>query len=418
MGATLQDKLHTLLRKTEKYTKTDMVYLASGGFWLGVKVVLGALLSLALSLAYANLLPQTIFGEYKYVFSVFGFLALAGLPGMSTSVVKSIAQGFDGTAMAALKIKIKWGVLGGIGAVCVGIYYFIHGNIELAGAFFVSGIFLPVVDAFGMWSTILNAKKLFRISAYYEIGIQAICISILITTLFFTNNLIIILLAYFGSYTTARFLALRTIIKHHTVNQNVDPTGVGHGKHLSAMEVMGTLTETVEGMLLWQFLGPIPLAIYSFSKAIPNQINAALKRIVPLSLPKFAQREMHVIKKTLIYRLILMFVFLLLITGAYIIVAPYIYQVFFPKYVDSIFYSQLYILTLLFFPKKILGTILNAHGHVRALYINSVATPVLKLIILISLVPSFGILGAVFSELVSQLFSLVLLSILFVNSRD
>ena len=62
-----KNSVYTFLRKTEKYTKTDMVYLASGGFWLSIKTALSILIALSLSIAFANLLPKETFGEYKYI---------------------------------------------------------------------------------------------------------------------------------------------------------------------------------------------------------------------------------------------------------------------------------------------------------------------------------------------------------------
>ncbi len=413
----LKNTGYHFLRKTEKYTKTDMVYLASGGFWLSVKVFAGAILAFGLSLAFANLLPQATFGEYKYIFSIFGLLALATLPGMGTSVVKAIAQGFDGTASAAFKTKIRWGMLGSLGALAVALYYFIQGNERLAEAFLISAIFLPFVDTLGIFTTILNGKKFFRLSAAYEITVQAISIAVIIATLFYTKNLLLILLSYFLAYTITRFIALRLAIHRHTTNKKVDGSAIGYGKHLSAMEVLGTIAETAESMLLWQFLGPAALAVYSFAKAIPLNMSTALKRIVPLSLPKFAQRDIASIKKTLLHRMLVMFAGLAVIVLVYIVAAPYIYKIFFPQYIEAIFYSQLYVLTLLLFPKKILGTILNAHGYIKALYINSIAIPIIKLILLVILVPTFGILGAIFSELTTQLFSLILLATLFVRAK-
>src|SRR5690606_14131318 len=63
------------LRQSEKYTKVDMVYLASGNFWLTTNRVVGIGTGFMLTLAFANLLPPEIFGQYKYI------LALAGIIG-------------------------------------------------------------------------------------------------------------------------------------------------------------------------------------------------------------------------------------------------------------------------------------------------------------------------------------------------
>ena len=121
------------LRWLEKYTRrTDMVYLAKGGSWLSLKTVLTAAMALGLSVAFANLVPQHVFGEYKYVFSIFGLLAIPTLLGMSIAVTKSVAQGYEGTPAAALRVKMKWGVIGSVASVAIALYYYIQGNTGLA----------------------------------------------------------------------------------------------------------------------------------------------------------------------------------------------------------------------------------------------------------------------------------------------
>ena len=136
-----------------------------------------------------------------------------------------------------------------------------------------------------------------------------------------------------------------------------------------------------------------------------------------LALPRFAKRDLRLIKKTLLHRIIQLTVVLVLIVVAYIIAAPYIFNALFPQYTEAIFYSQIFALTLLFFPKKIIGTVLSAHERTKELYINSTSVPIVKLILLVSLIPSFGILGAIIAEILTQLFSLILISVLFIRTR-
>lgn len=413
----LKNKTYGFLRKTEKYTKTDMVYLASGGFWLSMKTVLAMVAAFGLSVAFANLLPKETFGEYKYVFSLFGLLAIPTLLGMGSAVTKSVAQGYDGTTIAALKIKMRWGLWGSAASVAIALYYFLQGNVILAGSFAIVAVFLPFIDTLNLFNAITTGKQLFKVSIIYEAVIQVSTAVIIITTLFFTNNLPIILLAYFISYTAIRFIVFHIVIKKHTKNNNVDHNALTYGKHLSVMEVLGVISGTLDSILLWQFLGAGPLAVYSFAKAIPTQINGVLKKLVTLALPKFAQRDFQEIKKTLFHKMVVLFLIIAVIVIAYIIAAPFIYHTFFPQYTDAILYSQVLAVSLLLFPQKFIATAFQAHTRKKALYISSTITPIVRIILAIALIPSFGIMGAIFTEIGARAFNALVILYIFMKTR-
>lgn len=413
----LKKVTYHLLQKSERHTKTDMVYLASGGFWLTLKMVVAGILALALSIAFANLLPPQVFGEYKYFFSIFGLLAITALPGLGSSVIRSVAKGFEGTTLVAVKTRVRWAMIGSFGSAIIALYYYIQGNNILAGAFLLGAIFLPVTDTLNMFNTILTGKRLFKISVWYEASIQAVSISAIILAIFLTNNLIVILATYFIAYTTTRFIVFLLVLKRHATNKKVDTEAISYGKHLSVMEILGIVANTVDTILLWQFLGAVPLAVYSFAKAIPAQINSAFGKIATLALPKFAQRNWNDIRETMLYRITILFLVVLIAVATYIALAPYIFNLLFPKYLDAIIYSQIFALTLLAFPKKMLGAALNAHARKRELYIFYIATPILKITLVAILIPTFGIMGAIFSEISTQVFSLLLLSFLFFRTR-
>ena len=70
----IKEKIYNLLRWSEKYTKTDMVYLAHGGFWLSFGQIISSLSSFLLAIAFANLLPKETYGNYKYILSIASIL--------------------------------------------------------------------------------------------------------------------------------------------------------------------------------------------------------------------------------------------------------------------------------------------------------------------------------------------------------
>lgn len=413
----LQERAYALLRKTEKYTKTDMVYLTGGSFWLFLKTGLSAVLAFAVLIAFANLLPQETYGAYKYVFSLFGLLALPTLMGLGTSVIKSVAQGYEGTPAAVLKTKILWGFMGSAASAGVALYYGLQGNMQLAAAFGVVAVFVPFIDTFSIFNTILTGKQLFKVSVFYETVTQAVSSVAVVTALFLTDELWIILASYFLSMTAVRAIAFWHIVKTYTTNKNVDDTALSYGKHLSVLEVLVTAVDTLDGILLWQFVGAAPLAVYSFAKTIPLQVSGALRRIPTLAFPKFANRDLASIQKGIMPKLMLLFAILIPITIAYIVCAPFLFSLLFPQYVEAVPYTQFFALSLLLFPKKLFGTALGAHRCIREQYISAGVALSAKVIFMLLLIPSFGIMGAITAELLTQAVSFVTIVVLFFRAK-
>ena len=89
-------KVKELLLRSEKYTKTDMLYLARGGFWLTLGQGLGIIAGLLLVIGFANLLPKEVYGNYKFILSLGGIIGAFTLTGMSIAVTQAVARGFEG----------------------------------------------------------------------------------------------------------------------------------------------------------------------------------------------------------------------------------------------------------------------------------------------------------------------------------
>lgn len=405
MSNDLRERAYNLLRWSERYTKTDMVYLASGGFWLTLKTIGGILIALSVSVAFANLLPKETYGEYKYIFSIFGLLAITTLIGMGTAVTKSVAQGYDGTTTRALKQKMLWGMFGSVAAAGIALYYFIQGNMGLAGAFGLITVFLPFVDTLSLFNTVLTGKRLFRESMFFELTIQFVASAVLIGSMFVTDQLVYILATYFLAYTIARLIAFKIVIRQYTDNDNADPSAISYGKKLSSMEILGVVAETVDSILLWQFVGPAPVAIYAFAKGIPTQMSSAMQRLMTLAFPKFAARDFASIKQTLGERMLKLFLIMAAIVTAYFFAAPYIFALLFPQYMEAVVYTQIYSLILLLFPLKLIGTVFQAHAHTKALFATSTFSPLVRITLAVILIPTFGIPGAIGAELGARVFN-------------
>ena len=70
MTGRLRQKMLEFLRWSERYSKTDMLYLVRGGFWLSLNHIAASVSSLILAVAFANLIPAETYGTYRYVLSI------------------------------------------------------------------------------------------------------------------------------------------------------------------------------------------------------------------------------------------------------------------------------------------------------------------------------------------------------------
>ncbi len=404
----LRNKTYNLLRQSEKWTKTDMIYLAKGGFWLSLGQIISAISAFLLAIAFANLLPKETYGIYKYILSIVGILMIPTLSGMQTAVTQAVAQGFEGSLIPALKTKIRWGLLSGLGSMILAIYYYINNNIDLTFSFLITAIFLPFIDAFNLYGSLLNGRKQFRLSAKYNVITQTLSISGIIGVLFFSDNIFLIIFAYFFLNTLLRFVFLKISINKLSLNKNRNPKTIPYGKHLSLMSVISTISGNLDKILLWHFLGASDVAIYAFARAPISQLSAFLKSIITLSFPKLAINSTEAIKKTLPKKMFKFFIIIATGVIIYNILATPFFKTFFPQYLDSVKYTRVWSLVLLFFPQKLIGATLQAKMQKKELYILSITNPIIQIIMLVILLPIYGIYGALIANLIPYAWNAIL----------
>ncbi len=401
-------KIYNFLKWTEKWTKTDMVYLARGGVWITTGKIIGMITGFLLSVIYANFVPQEEYATYKYLLSIAGLFAITTLPGIETSLIKSIAQGHEGSFKPAIKTRLKWS-LGGIAiALIVSMYYYFQKNTTLSLGFFIIAITTPIINSINI-GPFIQGKKLWKYSTIYN-SLKNIVIFVFISiTAFFYHRAIPLLIAgYLGTIIIQVFFFFLTIEKYKP-NKKEDKQCISLGKHLSLMSVLGTIAEHIDKILIWKFLGAKELAIYSFAIIPVNQMRDFLKSSSILAFPKIAQQDIKILKKTLPIKIIKFIAILLVPISLYILFAPLLFKILFPKYMDAVKYSQLFSLGLLFFPQRLINHVLVSANKTKNLYLINIFAPLFKISAYMILIPLYHIYGAIISALLSSLGFLFLL---------
>ncbi len=412
MIKTIKNKIYKLLRKSEKWTKTDMVYLAKGGSWITLGKIVSTFTGLTLAVIYANFLTKEEYATYKYLLSIAGFFAIITLPGLETSLTKSIARGFEGSLYKAIKERLKWSFFGSFIAIFISIYYYHKTNTTLSIGFLIIAFTAPITNSINI-GPFLQGKKLWKYSTQLNIIKNIITFLAIASVVLLYPKALPVLFVTYISTALLQIIFYFHSIKKYKPNKKEDNKCIPFGKHLSLMSVIGIIAEHIDKILIWKFLGSTELAIYSFATIPVMHIQNFLKSTSILAFPKIAQQEIKIIKKTLPNKLLKFFFLLTPIIISYIILIPFIFNLLFPNYSESIIYTRLLILNILFFPQRLLSHSIVSTNKINYLYILKIINPLSKIILFIVLIPIFNIYGAIASMLISSAFSFTTLNYFF-----
>ncbi len=399
--------VHSLLRASERWTKTDMVYLFSNGFWLGLNFFVSSLLGLFVSILFARLLSPNVYGTYQYILSLSVIIGAVTLTGFNAAVTKSVAQGYEYSYIKSIPTQLIWSLLGVLAALGIGSYYWLHGAETIGLAVFVVGGLLPISNTYNTYTAFLNGKKLFKALAITSI-LQALLQSVVIAIcLFLGGSLMQLVVTYFCSIATTNILFHFITLRLYPVNDKIDEGMVTYGKHLSLMNVLNQIAVRADDIIVFTLLGAPELAVYYFAKIIPEKMKSFFRIVSTLALPKLASnifRDEH----SGLY--IKTGVFLAAIAGSivlYVAAAPLIFKLLFANYASSIIYSQIIVLSVLISAAGLPVNSLIARGKYKELYAFNTALPMLQIVITFLSISTAGLWGAVLSKIVNNLLYLV-----------
>ncbi len=395
----LKIRAYRLLRATERYTKTDMVYLARGGSWMFAGQVLQAALGFGLAIAFANLIGREEYGNYKYILSLASVLGAFSLAGLGTFVTQSVGRGLEGSLRYSSRLTLIWSLPAIVVALAGSAYYALAGNSLLSLSLIIIALATPLINSAQVYSSFLAGKRDFRLASFCNVSIsffQATCLAL---ALLLHASLLALVFTYFAANAIATIACYFLILKLYHPNDLLNKAMAHFSIKLSIAGVAAIAVGQLDKILIFHFVGAAPVAVYALAQAPVIQMRALLKLSTPLSLPKLAAVDRQTIAKTLGGKITRFTLVIGLMVGVYILAAPFLFRLAFPQYLDAIPYSQAFALILLFFPKKLLSMTMYAQEEMRGQYALTLSTPTAQVILLLALVPFIGIWGAIIAEI-------------------
>lgn len=386
---------YTLLRRSEKYVKTDAVYVASGGFWLAIGTAVTSIITLGLAVAFSHLVPKEVYGNYKYILTLADILGALTLTGISTAVLRAAARKLDGSLKEGFLISLKWSLPMVALALIGSAYYFYNENTTLGTGLLLIAIFSPIISATGLYNSFLEGKSMFKTKVAFGVLRTGVPAAALLAAIFYSNSALVIVAAFFISHAAiATFLHLITAAKF-VQNTETNKETLRLGKHFSVINIVNTVSSQIDKVLIFHFLGGTQLAIYAFATLVPQHVSGVFNNLSTLAFPKFAQKNLKELRASVFEKTWKLGFLILIVIGAYIIAAPYLYQILFPAYVEAAVYSQVGIFILIAVSALFASTALRSTGTVKELHIITTSVSIAKIIILVPAVMWFGLWGAI-----------------------
>jgi O-antigen/teichoic acid export membrane protein len=402
---TIKHRFELLLRRLEKYTKTDNVYLVKSGVYLvlnqGVNVLNGFLLYVLIT----HYLPKETYGQYKYLLSLFGLFAVTTFTGMDAALTRAIARDYDGSLGAAFRRRLLGGLVGSLISILIAGYYQWQGRQDLAIALVLLALFAPWIYAASSYTYYFIGKKEFKRFTRITAASTMLAFIGMAAAFIFVRDYVLLFLAFL--ITSLTILIGYLFARRERRNTNVDPDLMSYATHLSLLDLLGIVANSLDGVLVFHFLGPIQLAVYSLAIMPVAQLNGFFKTVQTMAMPKFAVNDLGLMRATIRHKLLLFMLAVTLGVVVYILLLPWFYGLFFPTYLASVPYSQVYSLSLIFLlPANLLASVFQAKGLRKETTLFNISNYSLQIILLLIGVWMYGLWGIIFSRMLARLLML------------
>lgn len=378
---TIKQKIKKILLWSQKYTKTDMIYLAKGSFWTGIGKLFSTLSGLIILIFLTRFVSKEVVGQYNFYLSILAIIAVFSIPGLNTSTTEAVAKGNDGVYQKTVKTSFKWSWFGAIAFILVSLYfYFIKNDQNLFLAFFISACLFPFLYAPNTWRSFLIGKQKFKqLNILSSLQSVFYLTSMILVIIFSHGNLIWIILIYLLIQIFANIFSY-LFTKKYIQNDNETDDWKNYGFFLTKMQILNLITNNIDKIMIGLFMNMQSLAIYSVGRKMITSLQGLIKEFLNIYSAKIAKRDKINFKK---------YFFISGLTTIFSIIAiiftPSVIKYLFPDYEASIFLTQLF---LIFLPIWIFDLLLTTEviynlKNKKIIFFNNIITPLIYFILLI-----------------------------------
>lgn len=397
-------KFDRLLDYSERILSLDVRYFSKNSFLLFLRQVVMGLGGFALTFVLARQFSKYTFGEYNLTLALLGILSIFSLPGMMDSILNSVIRGFDKSLVEGTKLRLKSSFLSIPVMLALAYFYFYNQQSTVSLLLLLAAPIFPLFYSFKTYNVFLIAKEKFFDLFIVAFITSIITASAVISTTLIFKKIYLTFLSFIlinSLLDVAFYFGIKKDIKK---GAKKDLGMRKFGYFISFTVIVSLIVNNLDKAILSFFSGFSALAVFSIANTFPQFVEKTLYSLEGVLIPKIIKQGVkgnqetirkHLLKTILISALMAFFILLF---------SPLVIKTFFGrKYQQSIFFSQLLSLQLLFqLPSALLSNIIIYQKRLRQTLFLSFSPGILKMIFYFILIPKFGILGLVLTLVVTR----------------
>ncbi len=412
------DPLRWLKNKIIAPTGVDYGYFLRHGSATLLQNAGALAFAIAASILLIAKLPVAVYGNYAYIMALIGICGACTLSGMNTAVAQAAACGREKALDIAVRIQTRWCAALSLPFGAYALYLYDTGvDGSFIGALVIAGGAFLITTTLSPASAFLFGKKEFKRLAFYGIAFNGMTLILLAIVTSRTDSLIAVMCAYgFSSVSSALYLYIRAraLYARKIINtpEKDDGSLFRFSGHLSIINAFSILAEHADKIILFHFLGPVQLAIYSIASHIMDAGKAAIRSVISVSLPKLSMTAMTDIRRGMMGRVIWGMGAGIIVCVAYWIIIPPMIKGIFPEYRPAIAYAQLLGISFIFIiPITHIAYVFHSQKMMVMLYVNGILPNMMRILCYMGAAAYWGIEGIVISRIVLYAFTLCVNSI-------
>lgn len=387
--------------------KIDAHYFAKNSFFVLIGQAVGFLRGIVSGYLVARFFDQAVYGEYQFMLSIMGLLALLGIPGMATPVARAWSRGESFSLRAITRHQLLVASIGSFALLGAIPFLGFYGKQELWPLFLCAAILFPLppiaMVRFGSYTV---GKARFDISLRANLIWSSISVVLTTCIILFYQSALLVLVVAVATPPLVYFVMSRNFRPPETKGKDESGNIIRFAWNLTFASLPADLAWYLDKLMISHFFGLNQLALFSVAILIPEQAKVFTKQFFPVAFAK--QAAIIDNRATRLKLLQAVFVgtaiFVVGIAG-YVILCPFVIPFLFPKYdaQQLVFLTSVAAVTLVTNPASLFAQYLEAQGMLRETRIAQWGAAVVFATLLVALIPTMGLVGALVARGVFRL---------------